>query len=230
MKFFGQGRTRLAAVLAAFLVTTGLGYAVAAGSSPAPRPSNAVMKGNGIDQFGLTKAYYEGRAVNFRYSKGFWCDTAVKSAATSGCEAGKKWKNPPSKKDFDPVFVLVPLGFDVPAMSMECPDGLICVDHPGTIDLSRLEPALKPLYPDLTDAELTAALKNYATPGHDHFIGTKANEKQEWWDVRIVGVTDKAEYDKIRAHRSLKFLKQEVKAGKTTGVIPTNFFLKFAVR
>ena len=47
MKFFGQGRTRLAAVLAALLVTAGLGIAVAAGSSPAPRPSNAVMKGNG---------------------------------------------------------------------------------------------------------------------------------------------------------------------------------------
>ena len=35
---------------------------------------------------------------------------------------------------------------------LECPAGLICVDHPGTIDMTRLEPALKPLYPTLTDA------------------------------------------------------------------------------
>ena len=31
---------------------------------------------------------------------------------------------------------------------------LQCVDHPGTIDLTRLESALKPLYPKLTDQQL----------------------------------------------------------------------------
>ena len=45
---------------------------------------------------------------------------------------------------------------------------LVCVDHPGTVDLTRLEPALKGLYPNLTDAQLTTALRNFAVPGHDH--------------------------------------------------------------
>ena len=99
---------------------------------------------------------------------------------------------------------------------MDCPSNLVCVDHPGTIDLTRLEPALKPLYPQLTDAQLTDALKNFTTPGHDHFITTKAHGAREWWDVRVVGVTDKKVYDRINAHESVAYLKHEIKAGKTT--------------
>ena len=83
---------------------------------------------------------------------------------------------------------------------LECPAALVCVDHPGTIDLSRLEPALKPLYPQLTDTQLTAALKNFAVPGHDHFITTTNGGQPEWWDVQIVGVTSPSTYDEIRSH------------------------------
>jgi hypothetical protein len=185
--------------------------------------------GRGINEFGLTKAFFKGHSTRFTYTRGFFCDRHVKSAASSKCEAGKKWKHAPSKQH-DPLFITVPLGFDVKPMNMDCPSGLVCVDHPGTIDLSRLEPALKPLYPDLTAAQLTAALKNFATPGHQHFITDRNHGRPEWWDVRIVGVTDKAEYHKLNRHRSASYLLKQVRAGKTTGVIPTNLFLFFAVK
>lgn len=116
--------------------------------------------------------------MEFTYTYGYYFDRKVSSAADSKCEAGAKGKKAPSN-DFDPLYITVPLGFKVPAMKMECPDGLVCVDHPGTIDLNRLEPALKLLYPDLTDAQLTAALKNFRTPGHQHFITTKAGGTPE---------------------------------------------------
>jgi len=48
--------------------------------------------------------------------------------------------------------------------------------------------------------------------------------------VRIVGVTDKAEFHKINRHKSASYLLKQVKAGKTTGVIPTNLFLYFGVK
>jgi hypothetical protein len=227
MKLIGQGRLRFVIAAIALLLAAGAGVAVAAGGS-AP-PSNAMKMGRGINEFGLTKAYLRGHTVRFRYTKGFYCDTHVRSAASSKCEAGAKWKKAPAR-DFDPLYITVPLGFKVHPMRMECPDTLVCVDHPGTIDLSRLEPALKPLYPQLTDAQLTAALKNYATPGHNHFITTRAGGRAEWWDVRVVGVTNRAEYNRITQHRSARFLLREVKAGRTTPVIPTNLFLFFAVK
>lgn len=227
MRFIGKGRTRVVAVIAATLLTAGIGVAVAAGSSNPP--SNAQNAGRGINEFGMTKSFYKGHSVNFTYTKGFFCDKHVKSAASSKCEAGAKWKKAP-KGTRDPLYITVPLGFTTRAMSMDCPNGLVCVDHPGTIDLSRLEPALKPLYPTLTDAQLTKALKNFVTPGHNHFITTKAGSKPEWWDVRIVGVTDPAVYKSLNKHKSASYLLKQVKAGKTTPVIPTNLFLFFGVK
>jgi hypothetical protein len=228
MRFNGSGRTRMVALFAAVLLATGIGVAVAANTS-STTPSNAMSAGRGIDEFGMTKAFFRGHATRFTYTQGFFCDRHVSSAASSRCEAGAKWKHAPSKQH-DPLYITVPLGFTVPTMSMECPDGLVCVDHPGTIDLSRLEPALKPLYPTLTDAQLTAALKNYATPGHQHYITDRNHGKPEWWDVRVVGVTDKAEFHRINQHKSAGYLLEQVKAGKTTGVIPTNLFLFFGVK
>jgi hypothetical protein len=228
MRFIGSGRTRIVALFAAILLATGIGVAVAAHTS-SKTPSNAMSAGRGIDEFGLTKAFFKGHKTNFTYTKGFFCDRHVKSAASSQCEAGKKWKHAPSQHH-DPLYITVPLGFKVPTMSMDCPDGLVCVDHPGTMDLSRLEPALKPLYPTLTDAELTAALKNFATPGHQHYITDRNHGEREWWDVRIVGVTDRAVYHRINQHKSAGYLLKQVKAGRTTGVIPTNLFLFFGVK
>jgi hypothetical protein len=203
---------------------TGVGVAIANTNSA---PSNAATSGRGIDEFGMTKAFMFGRTESFTYTKGFFCDTSVASAASSKCEAGASYRTPPAK-NFDDLYITVPLGFTVP---MDCPTGLVCVDHPGTIDLSRLEPALKPLYPSLTDAQLTATLKNFAVPGHDHFITQDNQGQPEWWDVQVIGVTSPTTYANIQAHRNFTYVRDLVNAhDKTvTPIIPTNLFLFFAV-
>jgi hypothetical protein len=223
---FIKNRMRVLAATAALVAAGSVGIAAAA--TTALTPSNALHRGMGVGEYGMTKSFFNGRTVSFTYSKGFYCDRHVGSAASTGCEAGATYKRAPANS-FDPLYITVPLGFTVPTMSMECPTGLACVDHPGTIDLSRLEPALKPLYPQYTAAQLTAALKNFATPGHEHFITTENGGQAEWWDVKVVGITSRTVWNSINAHRSFAFLNSEVAHGKTTGVIPTNLFLYFAV-
>lgn len=220
-------RARVLAASVAIFVAGGVG--VAAAATAAQTPSNATQKGIGMNQFGMTQSYFNGRTVSFTYTNGFYCDKHVMAASTSGCEAGATYKVPPAKS-FDPLYIEVPLGFTVPTMSMECPSGLVCVDHPGTIDLSALEPALKPLYPKLTVAQLVAALKNSPTPGHEHFITTLNGGKAEWWNVDVVGVTSLTEWNAINAHKSVTFLKQQVTKKLTTPIIPTNLFLFFSVK
>jgi hypothetical protein len=219
-------RARVFAVSVAVVVAGGVG--VAAAASTAAPSSNAMQKGMGINEYGMTKSFFNGGTVSFTYSKGYYCDKSVTSAASSGCEAGAEYKTPPAAS-FDPLYITVPLGFTVPAMSMECPSALVCVDHPGTIDLSRLEPDLKALYPKLTAAQLTAALKNSATPGHEHFITTQNGGQAEWWDVKVVGVTSLKEWNAIVAHKSFTYLNQQVTKKLTTPIIPTNLFLYFSV-
>jgi hypothetical protein len=221
-----SNRARVLAATLAIVIAGGVGMVAA--SAAAPTPSNATQSGMGINEFGMTKSFYNGGTVSFTYSKGFYCDKSVSAASTSGCEAGAAFKTPPAKS-FDPLYILVPLGFTAPAMSMECPTALVCVDHPGTIDLSRLEPDLKALYPTLTAAQLTAALKNFATPGHQHYITTLNGGKAEWWNVDVVGVTSLSEYNLINAHKSFSFLNQQVNKKLTTPIIPTNLFLYFSV-
>lgn len=219
-------RVRVLAASMAIVLAGGVG--VAAAATAAPTPSNATALGVGMNQFGMTQSYFNGHTVSFTYTAGFYCDKHVSSASTSGCEAGAAFKVPPAKS-FDPLYIEVPLGFTVPMSSMECPAGLVCVDHPGTIDLSRLEPALKALYPQYTAAQLTAALKNTPTPGHEHFITTRNGGKAEWWNVDVVGVTSLAEWNAINAHKSVSFLKQQVAKKLTTPIISTNLFLFFSV-
>jgi len=220
-------RARMLAASVAIVVAGSAG--IAAGASTATTPSNAMSKGMGVGEFGMTQSYFNGHTVSFTYTKGFYCDKHVMSGASSGCEAGTNYKVAPAK-NFDPLYITVPLGFSVPTMSLECPSGLVCVDHPGTIDLSALEPALKPLYPSLTAAQLTTALTNFATPGHEHFITTKNGGQAEWWNVDVIGVTSRSEWNAINAHKSFSFLNSQVNQKLTTGIIPTNLFLYFGVK
>ena len=231
MGFRLSGRSRFAAVAGALTLAAGIGAAGATGTSHSMSASASpasMHMGRGPSSYGMTKAFYRHKAVNFTYSKGFFCDTSVRSKAPSGCEAGANFKKAPAKR-YEPLYITVPLGFKTRPMSMDCPNGIVCVDHPHRIDLSRLEPALKPLYPGVSKKQLIKALGNSPTPGHDHFIDTRAGGKAIWWDVKVVGVTKRAEYNKIARHKSAAFLKHEVKADKTTKVIPTNLFLFFSV-
>jgi hypothetical protein len=118
--------TKQARVLAASLVVVvaGMVGVAAAANSTAPA-SNAMQKGMGINEYGMTKSFFNGGTVSFTYSKGYYCDKSVSSAASSGCEAGAEYKVPPAKS-FDPLYITVPLGFTVPSMSMECPSALVC--------------------------------------------------------------------------------------------------------
>ena len=224
---FSKKRVFGVALTVAALAAAGTVAAVAATSTP---PSNATAVGSGIDEFGMTAANYEGQLLDFTYTKGFFCDTSVASSASSGCEVGQKYNTPPAP-DFDPLYITVPLGFTVPMDMLQCPDALVCVDHPGTADLSRLEPTLKALYPTLTDAQLTQALQNFAVPGHDHFITDTNNFEPEWWDVQVVGVTSPTTYAAIQQHRSFDYIQHllDKKDPNVVGPIPSNLFLFFGV-
>ncbi|GAB3656634.1 hypothetical protein GCM10027596_11090 [Nocardioides korecus] len=230
----GAAAAALVALTGGVVATSTIGSASAAGPASAGRASAAaaatMAPGRGEDDFGMTRAFFRGHRVGFTYSHGFYCDTSVASKATSRCEAGEKWKKAPSA-DHDPLFITVPLGFK-PSKMVDCPAGLTCVDHPMTIDLSRLEKALKPLYPQYTDAQLTEALGNTPTPEHDHFITTRNGGKREWWDVYVVGVTSRTVYNRIHRHESYAYIRHLIaeKNKAVVGPIPTNLFLFFSVQ
>lgn len=170
---------------------------------------------------GITKDFYAGATIDALYTEPYWCDKSVSSSAPSGCEAGAAYKQLPpgvaSKSNTDPLWIPVPLFSPTP--STQCP-ATGCVDHPMTIDLSRLAPAL---------GVPASKLKDVPVPAHDHVLNSRNNDLPEWWPVVVVGVTNQKAWDKIVSHKSLAEVRilQSEKGSGVTPDIPTNLFLWF---
>ncbi|MDT0439740.1 MULTISPECIES: hypothetical protein [Streptomyces] len=172
---------------------------------------------------GVTDGWFQGKTIKFLYTQNFFCDPAIASGAPSKCEAGAKYQNVPpgttSAKFTDPLYIPVPL-FKPAPKALQCPANVPCVDHPTTIDLSRLAAALK---------MPASALKNTELPGHDHIITDRNNNRPEWWPVYVVAVTDPGSFAKIQEGKSFDTVKK-LAANPNSGVsqpIPTNTFLWF---
>ncbi len=170
-------------------------------------------KGQGsVNIYGQTNENINGMIETDKYIHTWYCDTSVPSKASTGCEAGVKFNKPPSNM-FDPLYITVPDGFTEPPMLEQCPQGLQCVDHPPTIDLSGI--GLPP---------------NGPLPGHDHFVTTDNAGVPEYWDVFVVLVTNRQTYDDIEAHHSAQYIEMLLKQKNPYVMppLPTNVFLFFA--
>jgi hypothetical protein len=215
------GLRRWAAPVAASAILLSGGAAVA-------QATTGASAGRGVNEFGMTMGQVRGGSSSFTYTKGYFCDTSIPSTSVTGCEVGADAKvNPPGR--IDPLYITVPLGFSV--KQQDCPAGLVCVDHPMSLDMTRLAAALAPIYKTTPD-KLRPALKEFSTPGHDHFITTRAAGKAEWWDVNVIGVTDPHTYRAIQEHGSFRYIQSllHAKDPHVVGPIPTNLFLFFAAK
>ncbi len=69
----------------------------------------------------------------------------------------------------------------------QCTATATCIDHPPTIDLSRIAGAL-PGNPS------PSSVDNVPIPAHDHVVGTRNSGQPEWWNVEVVATTDPATF------------------------------------
>ena len=209
--------TRKAGIGLVGLLATGL--ALASGTAFASTSSSSGMSGttsasSSMNMRGFTKGFYAGHTVRFYYSKNFRCAQPPASTASSKCEGGTNYTQTPANT-FDPLYVIVPLGFTPPKWTLQCPAGT-CIDHPHTIDLTSV---------------LGSGTGNLTLPAHSHIVATANSHQSEWWNVDIVGVKSMTTWDKLirskNAHE-LQYL-QRAKSSTITGNIPTNLFLYFSV-
>ena len=200
----------LAAVSGTALASSGSVSSTAAMTGMAQTMS-ASMHG----QTGFTNGWYDGHTVRFFYSKNYFCQTPPASGASSKCEAGADYTQTPAS-NFDPLYVVVPLGFTPPKSTLQCPLAGHCIDHPGTIDLS---------------AVLGSGTSNLTLPAHSHIVATNNSGQSEWWNVDVVGVKSLTAWYKIVGAKSdseLEYL-QRHDPSEVTGNITTNLFLYFSV-
>ncbi|MFL5577061.1 MAG: hypothetical protein ACJ79S_13945 [Gemmatimonadaceae bacterium] len=172
--------------------------------------------------FGFTDGWENGTTVTFFYHKEFFCAQPPSSAAPSQCEAGEDGTVDPRPGKIPVLYVMTPVGFRPAESTLQCPIVGSCINHPSTIDLSRV------FGPGAADVPL---------PAHSHIIDSALPESQAnggqagWWELEVIGVTDPAVWDRIVAGKSLATVR-ELQAGGTgiTDDIPTNTYLFFGVR
>jgi hypothetical protein len=180
-------------------------------------------------QVGESNGYYNGTNVDLLYSENYYCDANVSSAATTGCEAGAGPSANPSATSAgtsgtslgntthgDTLYIAVPLFANPPAT--QCTATATCIDHPPTIDLSRIASAL-PGDPS------EASVSNVPIPAHNHIVGTRNNGLPEWWNVQVIATADPATFNTLT---SVAAINSAVSGGKAVSV-PTNVFLFFQV-
>lgn len=171
----------------------------------------AAHNAQGDAEIGTTAGWFDGESVTFFYNKEFFCRSAPVSGAESGCVLGAEPEVRPRDGNIPVVYVMTPLGFE--PEGLHCPTVGECINHPSTIDASRV---------------FGAGAENLPLPAHSHVVDQSAGG---WWEIEVIGVTDPMVWEQVAAAKDLETVRTLQEAGSgITGDIPTNLFLFFNVR
>jgi hypothetical protein len=211
--FRGVGLVVFTAVSVVLALT--VGGAFASGHASAGELPDCALGGASCDNIGMTEGWFEGQTLLFQYSHDFFCATPPSSGATSKCEAGAEAEVlPPSGEVGEEVYVVVPIGFTPPESTLQCPVAGRCIDHPRTIDLTRV---------------FGPGHANDLVAPHSHVIEDLEEFNGVWWPVELIGVTSMEGWNAIVRGKSLDAVRRQQQLGRATADIPTNLFLFFEV-
>ena len=212
--------------VASAAVVTLVSFACSDTRTPVETPANqASADAHQGAAVGFTDGWQDGRTVSFFFSKPFFCAEPPASGAPSQCEVGEDGTVDPRPGKIPVLYVMTPTGFTPPAGTLHCPIAGNCINHPSTIDLSRV------FGPGFADVLL---------PPHSHIIDTDLPESQAnggeagWWEIHVIGVSSLDAWNKIVAGKSLAAVRSLQAADPAqahiTADILTNVYLFFDVR
>lgn len=166
-------------------------------------------------QTGTTLGWFKGKSVTFFYTQPFDCPLPLAdgglAGSESGCVLGTTAAQPPRGGNSPVVYVTVPLFADTDGLALHCPEAGNCINHPSTIDLSRV------FGPGSENAQL---------PPHSHVVDV---QRGGWWEIEVTGVTSRAAWEAIQREKSLAEIRVQQQLGTVTPDLDTNLFLFFNV-
>src|SRR5215831_6682043 len=166
--------------------------AACSGRDTPTQPSKAITPSfssvDGAD-FGFTDGWLRGNTVQFFYHKPFFCRTPVEDGnpvgSTTDCEVGSDGTVDPRLGNIAVLYVMTPIGFRPADSTLQCPTVGHCINHPSTIDLSRI---------------FGPGKENALLPAHSHIVD---QAEGNWWELHVIGVKDEATWDQVVAGKSL---------------------------
>ncbi|CAN5654123.1 hypothetical protein BH23GEM11_BH23GEM11_19440 [soil metagenome] len=172
------------------------------------------MDSQGVE-VGTTAGWFKGDVVTFLYNQPFECPLPLEDAGMAGsdsdCVLGTATTNAPRGGNDPVVYVTVPLFADTDGITLHCPVAGDCINHPSTMDLSRV---------------FGAGTENALLPPHSHVVDVA---RGGWWEIEVNGVTTREAWDAIEREKSLAEIRVQQELGTVTPDIDTNLFLFFNV-
>jgi hypothetical protein len=188
--------------------------AVASSENPSASVGHSAA---GHVQKGYIGGWLNGRAVRLRYSKPFFCAAPPASGAATKCEIGAEAEVFPRRGRIPKVYAIVPAGFSPDPSTLHCFSHTLCLNHPPTIDASRIAG------PGATSVPPSP---------HSHIITERGGG---WWNTVNIRVFDVGVWNQIAAAKSLAKVR-ELQADPAVGGAgliskgtPTNIFFFFEV-
>ena len=155
-------------------------------------------------------AWLDGKRVELRYSRSYYCAEPPTSIATSDCEIGAPPEDFPRGGNIPMIYALAPVGFTPSDPSTIHCQG--CANHPMQIDITRLN--------------LPISLAN--SPPHSHIITSSQAGWHRTVNIRVLSSTI---WNQIAASPNLETVRQLQAANPTliSHDLPTNIFFFFQV-
>lgn len=155
-------------------------------------------------------AWLDGKRVELRYTRSFFCENPPASIAPTGCEIGALPEDFPRGGRIPTIYALAPVGF-TPSdpTTIHCQG---CANHPMMIDITRLH--------------LPISIAN--SPPHSHII---TSAQAGWHRTVNIRVLNSAIWNQIAASPSLETVRLLQAANPTliSQDLPTNIFFFFQV-
>ena len=162
------------------------------------------------DAKGFINGWLDGEEVDLRYTRQYFCAEPPESAVTSNCEVGAPANVAPRSGPIPKIYALAPAGFQPDPATLACKGGILCLNHPPMLDLSRLG--------------LPASV---SSPPHSHIV---ADRQAGWHNTVNIRVTSLEVWNEIAAAKSLTKVRELQAAGRLGPDIPTNVYFFFEVQ
>jgi hypothetical protein len=162
------------------------------------------------DAKGFISGWLDGETVALRYTRLFFCAEPPTSAVSTKCEVGAGATIAPRSGPIPKIYTLAPVGFRPDASTIHCPAGVVCLNHPHALDLSRVGG------PDSVFA-----------PAHSHIV---TDRQAGWHNTVNIRVTSLAAWNEIAVAKTLAKVRELQAAGLVGPDIPTNIYFFFEVQ
>jgi hypothetical protein len=159
---------------------------------------------------GFIHGWLDGQTVMLRYTKMYFCAEPPHSAVSTGCEVGAGPTIAPRSGLIPTIYVLAPLGFSPDPSTVHCPEGIVCLNHPPSLDLSRVGG------PD-----------SVFSPAHSHIV---TDQQAGWHQTVTIPVTSLDAWNEIAGAKRLTKVRELQAARRLGPDAPTNLYFFFEVQ